>query len=99
LIHLAFHCSMKDGSLQDEELDLIANTIVAKGLNKTMNLKEEMKHYQSYYKTIKDELVYLDYLITNINPKNRLALFAFCAEICWRDSVIALSEEVLLNKI
>ena len=43
LIHLAFHCSLKDGELQNEELDLIAANVVAKGLNKEMDLKEEQK--------------------------------------------------------
>ncbi len=99
LVHLAFHCSLKDGSLQDEELDLIATNFVAKGLNKTMKLKEEMQHYQSYRSSIKDETDYLDFLIGTIQPKNKLALFAFCAEIIWRDGTVALSEEVMLNKI
>ena len=99
LVHLAFHCCLKDDTLQDEELDLVAANIIAKGINKTLNLKEEMQHYQSYYKSIKDELVYLDFLIDTINPKNKLALFAFCAEMVYRDNVISLAEEVLLNKI
>lgn len=99
LVHLAFHCCLKDGDMQEVELDSITNSFIAKGLNKTLNLKEEMQHYQSYKTSIKDELVYLDFLIDTIQPKNKLALFAFCAEIIWRDGVIALSEEVLLNKI
>ena len=99
LIHLAFHCCMKDGNFQDEELDWLSETIVAKGINKTMNLKEEMVNYQFYYRTIKDEILYLDFLIDTIQPRHKLALFAFCAEMVYRDRIIALSEEVLLNKI
>lgn len=99
LVHLAFHCCLKDGELQDVELDLISTTFVAKGLNKNLNLKEEIESYQSYRQSIRDETQYLSFLIRNIAPKNKLALFAFCAEIINRDGNISLSEEVLLNKI
>ena len=99
LLHLAFHCSLKDGELHQEELDLIATTVVAKGLNKEMDLKKEMENYQAYYKTIKDETAYLAFLVGSLNPTNKLALFAFCAEIINRDGNISLSEEILLNKI
>jgi uncharacterized tellurite resistance protein B-like protein len=99
LVHLAFHCSLKDGELHEKELDLIAATIVAKGLNKELDLTAEMQTYQGYIKTIKDETAYLIFLLKHIAAKNRLALFAFCAEIINRDGNISLSEEVLLNKI
>lgn len=99
LVHLAFHCCLKDGELHDTELDLISTTFVAKGLNKNMDLKEEMKTYQSYVSNIRDETAYLIFLIQNIAPTYKLALFAFCAEIVNRDGNISLSEEVLLNKI
>lgn len=99
LVHLAFHCCLKDGELQNAELDLISETFAAKGLNKNLNLKEEIQHYQGYQKTIKDETAFLTFLIQNIAPKSKLALFAFCAEIINRDGNISLSEEVLLNKI
>lgn len=99
LVHLAFHCCLKDGELHEAELELISSTFVAKGLNKNLDLKEEMKRYQDYYRGIRDETAYLMFLVQNISPKNRLALFAFCAEIINRDGNISLSEEVLLNKI
>jgi uncharacterized tellurite resistance protein B-like protein len=99
LVHLAFHCCLKDGELQDAELELVSESFAAKGLNKALNLKEEIQHYQGYQKTIKDETAYLLFLLQNIAPKNKLALFAFCAEIINRDGNISLSEEVLLNKI
>ncbi len=99
LVHLAFHCCLKDGELQDSELDLISTTFVSKGLNKDLDLKEEMKTYQAYFTGIRDETAYLIFLLQNIAPRNKLALFAFCAEIINRDGNISLSEEVLLNKI
>lgn len=99
LVHLAFHCCLKDGELHDAELDLIAESFAAKGLNKVMDLKEEIQQYQAYRPGIKDETVYLRFLIETIAPKYKLALFAFCAEIINGDGNISLSEEVLLNKI
>lgn len=99
LVHLAFHCCLKDGELQAAEMDFLSSTFVAKGINKELNLKEEMQHYQSYYRDIKDESAYVQFLIETIHPENKLALFAFCAEIIYRDNNIAISEEVLLNKI
>jgi uncharacterized tellurite resistance protein B-like protein len=99
LVHLAFHCCLKDGELHEKELDMISATFVAKGLNKQLDLKQEIQMYRAYYRNIKDELSYLLFLIQNIAPKHKLALFAFCAEIINRDGNISLSEEVLLNKI
>ena len=99
LVHLAFHCCLKDGELQTSELDSISGTFVSKGLNKELDIKEEMAHYQSYHKSIKDETTYLRFLLDTIKPKNKLALFAFCAEIIYRDGNVAISEELLLNRI
>jgi len=99
LVHLAFHCSLKDGQLQKEELDFLSSTFVSKGLNKELSIKNEMEHYQSYKSAIKDESDYLHFLVETIHPENKLALFAFCAEIICRDNNISISEEVLLNKI
>lgn len=99
LVHLAFHCSLKDGELHETELDLISANFVDKGLNKELDLKQEMESYQSYYKTLRDESSFLNFLVQAIRPKHKLALFAFCAEIINRDGNISLSEEVLLNKI
>ena len=99
LVHLAFHCCLKDGELHQAELDMISTAFVAKGLNKELDLKHEMQVYQDYYKNIRDESTYLIFLIQTISPKYKLALFAFCAEIINRDGNISLSEEVLLNKI
>lgn len=99
LVHLAFHCSLKDGEFTSEELDYISATFVAKGLNKELNLKYEIEHYKTYRPQIKDETVFLMFLIDKIHPFNKLALFAFCAEIIYRDNKVTLSEEVLLGKI
>ena len=99
LVHLAFHCCLKDGELQDVELDLIAANFVAKGVNKELNLKEEMEAYQSYYRNITDETTYLIFLIHAIEPLYKLALFAFCAEIVYRNNRVSFGEEILLNKL
>lgn len=99
LVHLAVHCCLKDGDLQSEELDFMATTFVAKGLNKNLNLKEEMAHYQSYRPVIKDETAYLDFLLDTIQPFHKLALFAFCAEIIYRNGRVSFSEEVLLGRM
>ena len=99
LVHLAFHCCLKDGELQEEELDLIATSFVAKGVNRNLNLKEEMQVYQSYHKNIKDESTYLIFLIRAIEPKYKLALFAFCADIVYRNNRVSFGEEMLLNKL
>ena len=99
LVHLAFHCCLKDGGLQSEELDLLSTTFVAKGINKNLDLKEEMIHYRSYFHNIKDETRYLHFLFDTIQPYNKLALFAFCAEIVYQNGRVSLAEEVLLQKI
>lgn len=99
LVHLAFHCCLKDGELQEEELDLIATSFVAKGVNKALNIKEEMKAYQLYYQQITDETTYLIFLISAIGPKYKLALFAFCAEIVYRNHKVSFGEEILLHKL
>lgn len=99
LVHLAFHCCLKDGNLQESELDFLSSTFVSKGLNKSLDLKEEIQHYRTYAASIKDEADFLHFLLETIAPKNKLALFAFCTEIIYRDGNISIAEEVLLNKI
>ena len=99
LVHLAFHCCLKDGELQDEELDLIATSFVAKGVNKELDLKEEMKTYKSYCQKITDETTYLIFLIRAINPTYKMALFAFCAEIVYRNNRVSFGEEIMLHKL
>lgn len=98
LVHLAFHCCLKDGKIQETELDFLSGTFAAKGLNKLFDFKEEMANYRSYFTEMKDETNYLNFLIEKINPRSHMALFAFCAEIICRDGNISISEEVLLNK-
>lgn len=99
LVHLAFHCSLKDGELHKEELEFISSSIVAKGINKELDVKEEIRFYKDYCKTIPDEMAYLKFLVRTIKPTYKLALFAFCAEIVYRNGRVSLGEEVLLNKI
>jgi uncharacterized tellurite resistance protein B-like protein len=99
LVHLAFHCCLKDGELGGSEMDFLSSTFVAKGINKELDLKQEVQHYLSYTKNISDETAFLKFILDFIQPKYKLALFAFCAEIIHRDNNVAIPEEVLLHKI
>ena len=99
LVHLFFHCCMKDGEFGEAELQTVSDIIVSAGLNKSLNLKDEMNKYRQYNKSINDETGYLSFLIEIIRPANRLALFSFCAELFLSDKNVTLSEEMLINKI
>ena len=59
LIHLFFHCCMKDGAMNDPELDTVSDMIVSAGLNKGHNLRAEYLNYKEYRSYIKDETRYL----------------------------------------
>lgn len=99
LVHLFFHCCMKDGEFGEAELQTVSDMIVSAHLNKGLNLKDEMSDYRAYRSSINDETGYLSFLLSVIKPSNRLALFSFCAELFLSDKNVTLSEEVLINKI
>ncbi|MGZ5191760.1 MAG: tellurite resistance TerB family protein [Flavisolibacter sp.] len=99
ICHLFFHCCLKDGSFQEQELDQISSKIIALGLRPELNVKEEVIHYTTYKTEIKDENEYLQYLINLINPVNGLALYSYCLELMLSDSSFELSEEVVTDKI
>ena len=99
ICHLFFHCCLKDGSFQEQELDQVSSKIIALGLRPELNVKEEVIHYTTYKTEIKDENEYLQYLINLINPVNGLALYSYCLELMLSDSSFELSEEVLTDKI
>ena len=99
LIHLFFHCCMKDGAMNDPELDTVSDMIVSAGLNKGHNLRAEYLNYKEYRSSIKDETRYLQHLIDLIRPVNQLALFSFCVELFLSDNNLGHSEEVLTTKI
>ncbi|MES2881317.1 MAG: TerB family tellurite resistance protein [Bacteroidota bacterium] len=99
LVHLFFHCCLKDGDFGEAELQTVSDMIVSAHLNQTLNLTDEMNNYRRYKSSIVDETNYLSFLMEVINPANRLALFSFCAELFLSDKNVTLSEEVLINKI
>jgi len=99
ICHLFFHCCLKDGSFQEQELNQVSSKIIALGLRPELNVKEEVIHYTTYKPEIKDENEYLQYLINLINPVNGLALYSYCLELMLSDSSFELSEEVLTDKI
>lgn len=99
LCHLFFHCILKDGKLADMELDNVAGKLVAAGLNKQLNFKEEIITYQDYRENIGSEQEYLQFLIGQINPVNELALYTYCAELLMSDNVLTDEEETLLKHL
>jgi uncharacterized tellurite resistance protein B-like protein len=99
LVHLFFHCCMKDGVFKESEIDNVSAKLVAFNLHAKLNFKDEMMKYKSYTHTITNEESYLQYLIGLIKPVNELALFSYCIELCLSDADLSTTEEQLLNKI
>ena len=97
--HLFFHCCLKDGELSDMELEKVAEKLVAAGLNKDLNFKDEIIKYRSYADQLTNEEEYLQYLIEQINPVNEMALYSHCAELLLSDNILAPEEESLLKHL
>lgn len=99
LCHLYFHCCLKDGVLSEAETDGLAERFVTLGMQKNMNFKDEMDAYKSYKNDIKDEKLYLEYLLNLVNPVNELALYSHCVELTVSDELLDTAEESLVKKI
>src|SRR4030095_6487918 len=99
LCHLYFHCCLKDGVLSEAETDALAERFVTLGMQKILNFKNEMDAYKSYRNDIKDETLYLEYVLNLVNPVNELALFSNCVELAVSDELLDTREESLLKKI
>jgi uncharacterized tellurite resistance protein B-like protein len=99
LCHLFFHCCLKDGALADTELNYVSDKLVAVGLNKELNFKDQMIAYRSYIGDMTNEEEYLQYLVELINPVNEMALYSHCAELLLSDNVLAPEEESLLKRL
>jgi len=97
--HLFFHCCLKDGRFSQDEVKTVSDLIVTSGLNKDLNLKDEVVAYRAYQNTIGDERDYLQHLISLIQPTNELALFSYCVDLCLSDGQLATAEESLLANI
>lgn len=99
LCHLFFHCCLEDEIFTGAEMDDLSAKLVALGLDKKVNVKEELIRYRSYKSSISDERVYITKLLRLINPVNELALYSYCVELCLDDPFLDAREEALLNKI
>jgi uncharacterized tellurite resistance protein B-like protein len=99
LVHLFFHCCMKDGVFKESEIDNVSGKLVAFNLHAKLNFKDEMMKYKSYTQSISNEDSYLQYLIGLIKPVNDLALFSYCIELCLSDADLSQTEDSLLDKI
>jgi uncharacterized tellurite resistance protein B-like protein len=97
--HLFFHCCLEDDAFTTQEMDDISTKLVTLGLQTHLNLKEELIHYRSYKPSITDETTYIQFLIKLINPVNDLALYSYCAELCFSDAAMDPREDALLRKI
>jgi uncharacterized tellurite resistance protein B-like protein len=99
LAHLLLHCCLKDGRLEDAEIDKVSDIFVQFGLQKDLNFKNEVRSYREYFSSITDEQKYINYLVDLIMPVNVLALFSWCLEIMLIDESFSTEEEALLQKI
>jgi hypothetical protein len=85
--------------LSEAETDGLAERFVTLGLQKNMSFKNEMHAYKTYRNDIKDELLYLEWLVKLINPSNELALYSHCVELTVSDELMDESEEALVKNI
>jgi len=99
ICHLFLHCSMKDGKLKEQELDLAADKIVRLNIHKNVDVKLETRRYVEYQSSISDQNEYLQFLVRTITPVNSLALFSYCVELILGDDQIQPGEETLLSAI
>lgn len=99
LVHLFFHCCMKDGKFTETEVDNVAGKLVAFNLQQRLNFKDEMLKYKSYAGKIANDEEYLQYLIKLIKPVSELALFSYCAELSLADGDLSPAEDSLLGKL
>ncbi len=99
ITHLFFHCCFKDGTVTENEIKTISEKLVAAGLNKQLNFRDEVVRYKANRKTLTDEAAYLEELLSRIQPANELALYSFCVELCLSDGLLQAEEELLLQKL
>ena len=97
--HLFLHCCLQDGEYTDREIDLLSEKMVLGGLNAKLNFKEEVIKYRAYYDAIRDEVIYIRFLIDLVKPVNPFALFSYCVELCLSDALLGAREEHLLQII
>ncbi|HTR28508.1 MAG TPA: hypothetical protein VMH27_04520 [Puia sp.] len=99
LCHLFFHCCMEDEKFTASELDDLSAKLILLGLPPRIDIKRELIAYLAYKPTIRDEQVYVRYLIRIIKPVNELALYSYCTELLLDDPELDPREGALLLKI
>jgi uncharacterized tellurite resistance protein B-like protein len=99
ICHLFLHCCFKDGTFSKDEINNVASKFVDLQINRDLNFKEELIHYQSYNIDVTEEQEYLEYILKLISPVQDLALFSYCVELCLSDKLLSTPEESLLQKI
>src|SRR5678809_815366 len=93
ICHLFLHCCFKDGTFSQDEINNVASKFVDLQINRDLNFKEELIHYQSYKTSITDESAYLEYILKLISPVQALALYSYCVELCLSDQLLSSAEE------
>ena len=99
LTHLFFHCCFRDGTFTEGEVKVVSEKLVAVGLNKTLNFRDEVVKYKTYRSETADEQAYIETLLSLIRPTNELALYSYCIELCLSDGLLQPEEERLLDVI
>ena len=99
LCHLFLHCCYKDGVFREAELDNVSAKFAALGLNKDLNFKDELIAYKNYRSSISSERMYIQELISKINPTSEMALFSYCLELGLSDSALDFTEKDLIDVI
>jgi len=97
LSHLFFHCCFRDGTITENEIKTVSEKLVAAGLNKQLNFKDEVVRYRAYRNEIINEDAYIESLVQAIKPVNSLALYSTCIELCLSDGLLQQEEESLLQ--
>ena len=93
--HLFLHCCLKDGSFQDDELQLISARVTSLGLHENINFKKEVIAYNYYKNDIADETAYIQYLVNVLTPVNELALYSYCMELFLANALFDTAEQKL----
>ena len=99
LVHLFFHCCLKDDRFTGPEMEDLSAKLVLLGIPPKMNIKEELIGYRHYKPAITDEQIYIRYLFGLIKPVNEMALYSYCVELVVDDQFLDAREEALLVKI
>lgn len=99
ICHLFLHCCFADGRFTDAEIDQVSGLFVQLGLQHDLDFKKELLDYRSYRQSIDDEMSYLRYLISKIQPVNTKALLSYCLELSVSDGKLDILEEKFFRNL